>query len=75
MEYYNNNSIYEDFNTLNLGECKEIQNQYGFVTSLLNASKALKDAWYLMHKDDAFASKKKKDLVILNLIKKCLYIL
>lgn len=73
LEYYNNNSIYEDFNTLNLSECKEIQNQYGFVASLLNASKTLKDAWYLMHKDDAFASK--KDLVILNFIKKCLYIL
>ena len=74
MEYYNNNSIYEDLNTINLGECKEIQNKYGFVASLLNASKTLKDAWYLMYKDDAFASKK-KDLVILNFIKKCLYIL
>lgn len=72
LEYYDNKSIYEDFNTLVADECKEIQKQYGFVTSLLNASKTLKDAWYLQHRNDVFASK--KEIAILNFVKKCISI-
>ena len=69
LEYYDDKSIYKDFNTLDVGGCKEIQNKYGFVTSLLNASKTLKDAWLLIHKDDKFVTK--KDLAIVNFVKRC----
>lgn len=69
LEYYDDKSIYKDFNTLDVGGCKEIQNKYGFVTSLLNASKTLKDAWLLTHKDDKFVAK--KDLAIVNFVKRC----
>ena len=70
LEYYDDKSIYKDFNTLDVGGCKEIQNKYGFVTSLLNASKTLKDAWLLIHKDDKFVAK--KDLAIVNFVKRCI---
>ena len=69
LEYYDDKSIYKDFNTLDVGGCKEIQNKYGFVTSLLNASKTLKDVWLLIHKDDNFVTK--KDLAIVNFVKRC----
>lgn len=70
FEYYDGNSLYNGFNNLDLKGCKEAESAYGFNTSLLNATKGLKYAWYLLHKDDKMLTK--KELAIFNFVKKCI---
>lgn len=72
LEYYDNNSIFEDFNTLDAIECTKVKNKYSFETSVLNSTKKLKKAWYMLNKSDKISSK--KDLAILNFVKKCISI-
>lgn len=70
LEYYNASSIYEDFNTLSIRDAKNVDEQYGFITSILNSSKELKEIWYSKHKDYAFHSK--IGIAVLDFIKKCI---
>ena len=70
LEYYNNKSIYSNFNNLDFNECSKIASKYGFYVSLLNASLENKNMWFTTHRYDKTTSK--KEAAILKFIEKCL---
>lgn len=70
LEYYDNKSIYSNFNNLDFNECSKIASKYGFYVSLLNASLENKNMWFTTHRYDKTTSK--KEAAILKFIEKCL---
>lgn len=70
LEYYNDKSIYSDFNTVNQKEYDYVSKTYGGTVAILNADKLTKKIWFNLHKNDTF--KTKKDLAIFQFIKNSL---
>lgn len=70
LEYFNDKSIYTDFNTLTQKEYDYVSKTYGGTVAIMNADKLTKKIWFNLHKNDNF--KTKKDLAVFQFIKNCL---
>lgn len=70
LEYFNDKSIYSDFNTLTQKEYDYVSKTYGGTVAIMNADKLTKKIWFNLHKNDNF--KTKKDLAVFQFIKNSL---
>lgn len=70
LEYYTDQSIYTDFNTLTKKEYDYVAKTYGGTVAIMNADKLTKKIWFNLHKNDKF--KTKKDLAVFQFIKNSL---
>lgn len=70
LEYYSDESIYTDFNTVTQKEYDYVSKTYGGTVAIMNADKLTKKIWFNLHKNDNF--KTKKDLAVFQFIKNCL---
>lgn len=70
LEYYTDQSIYTDFNTLTKKEYDYVAKTYGGTVAIMNADKLTKKIWFNLHKNDNF--KTKKDLAVFQFIKNSL---
>lgn len=70
LEYFNDKSIYSDFNTVTQKEYDYVSKTYGGTVAIMNADKLTKKIWFNLHKNDNF--KTKKDLAVFQFIKNCL---
>lgn len=70
LEYYTDQSIYSDFNTLTQKEYDYVSKTYGGTVAIMNADKLTKKIWFNLHKNDKF--KTKKDLAVFQFIKNSL---
>ena len=70
LEYYTDQSIYTDFNTLTKKEYDYVSKTYGGTVAIMNADKLTKKIWFNLHKNDKF--KTKKDLAVFQFIKNSL---
>lgn len=70
LEYYKDESIYTDFNTLTQKEYDYVSKTYGGTVAIMNADKLTKKIWFNLHKNDNF--KTKKDLAVFQFIKNSL---
>lgn len=70
LEYYKDESIYTDFNTLTQKEYDYVSKTYGGTVAIMNADKLIKKIWFNLHKNDNF--KTKKDLAVFQFIKNSL---
>ena len=70
LEYYKDESIYSDFNTVTQKEYDYVAKTYGGTVAIMNADKLTKKIWFNLHKNDTF--KTKKDLAVFQFIKNSL---
>lgn len=70
LEYYNDKSIYSEFNTVTQKEYDYVSKTYGGTVAIMNADKLTKKIWFNLHKNDKF--KTKKDLAVFQFIKNSL---
>lgn len=70
LEYFNDKSIYSDFNTVTQKEYNYVSKTYGGTVAIMNADKLTKKIWFNLHKNDTF--KTKKDLAVFQFIKNSL---
>lgn len=70
LEYYSDESIYTDFNTVTQKEYDYVSKTYGGTVAIMNADKLTKKIWFNLHKNDKF--KTKKDLAVFQFIKNSL---
>lgn len=70
LEYYSDESIYTDFNTVTQKEYDYVSKTYGGTVAIMNADKLTKKIWFNLHKNDTF--KTKKDLAVFQFIKNSL---
>ena len=70
LEYYKDESIYSDFNTVTQKEYDYVSKTYGGTVAIMNADKLTKKIWFNLHKNDTF--KTKKDLAVFQFIKNSL---
>lgn len=70
LEYYKDENIYTDFNTLTQKEYDYVSKTYGGTVAIMNADKLTKKIWFNLHKNDNF--KTKKDLAVFQFIKNSL---
>ena len=70
LEYFNDKSIYSDFNTVTQKEYNYVSKTYGGTVAIMNADKLTKKIWFNLHKNDNF--KTKKDLAVFQFIKNSL---
>lgn len=70
LEYYSDESIYTDFNTVTQKEYDYVSKTYGGTVAIMNADKLTKKIWFNLHKNDKF--KTKKELAVFQFIKNSL---